>query len=95
MTRRDASWAIFRAAAVAGGPEFFSAWARAAETVSPHDHAHASGAPPDPHDWKAYQPKFFSNEEFRDLETFSAILIPTDDTPGARKPSWRVLSILL
>lgn len=85
MTRRDASWAILKTATVAGGPEFFSAWTRAAEAVTTHDHAHASSAPPDPHDWKAYQPKFFSNEEFRNLETFSATLIPTDDTPGARE----------
>ncbi len=86
MTRRDASWAILKAAAIAGGPEFFSAWARAAAKAgSAHDHTHASGTPPDPHDWKAYQPRFFSNEEFRDLETFSAILIPTDETPGARE----------
>ena len=83
MTRRDASWAILRAAAVAGGPEFFAAWARAAAIA--HDHAHASDAPPDPHDWKAYQPKFFSAEDFRNLEAFSAILIPTDETPGARE----------
>jgi len=85
VTRRDASWAIVKAATVAGGLEFFTAWSQAAEAVSIHDHAHALGAPPDPYPWKTYQPKFFSKEEFLDLETFSAILIPTDDTPGARE----------
>ncbi len=84
MTRRDASWSILKAASIAGGREFFTAWAKA-DSMSPRGHWHAAGAPPDPHDWNAYQPKFFSKEDFRNLETFSAILIPTDDTPGARE----------
>ena len=53
--------------------------------MSGHDHSHSSDAPPDPHNWHDYQPKFFSTDDFRNLETFSAILIPTDDTPGARE----------
>lgn len=78
MTRRDASWMILRAAAVAGSGAFFSSWLNAA-------HGHGSSAPPDPHNWAAYKPKFFSQEDFRNLEAFSAVLIPTDDTPGARE----------
>jgi hypothetical protein len=78
MTRRDANWMILRAAAVAGGSEFFSSWLRAA-------HGSGSSAPPDPHNWAAYKPKFFSEEDFRNLEAFTAVLIPTDDTPGARE----------
>jgi hypothetical protein len=31
-----------------------------------------------------YQPKFFDKDDFAALEAFTAILIPTDDTPGAR-----------
>src|SRR5438270_898095 len=85
MTRRDASWAILKAATIAGGREFFTAWAKAAESMGTHAHSQASGAPPDPHNWSAHEPKSFSKEEFRDLETFSSILIPTDDTPGARE----------
>ncbi|MGA8026892.1 MAG: gluconate 2-dehydrogenase subunit 3 family protein [Bryobacteraceae bacterium] len=81
MTRRDASWMILRAASVAGASEFFSSWVRAA----PHGHGADSIAPPDPHDWNSYQPKFFPPEDFRSLDIFSAILIPTDDTPGARE----------
>ncbi len=75
---------ILRATAVAGGSEFFSGWLSAAQTRA---HAHGSGvkAPPDPHDWAAYKPQFFSPEDFRNLDTFTAILIPTDDTPGARE----------
>jgi hypothetical protein len=47
-----------------------------------HRHTAAS---PDPHDWNAYQAKFFSPEEFGWLDAFTAILIPTDETPGARE----------
>ena len=33
----------------------------------------------------AAPPKFFSTAEFQKLETFTTILIPTDDTPGAKE----------
>jgi hypothetical protein len=69
---------ILQAAAVAGGGEFFSGWLRAA-------HSHASNAPPDPHNWATYKPRFFSQEDFQNLDAFTAVLIPTDDTPGARE----------
>ena len=32
-----------------------------------------------------YEPKFFDTEDFAALDAFTAILIPTDDTPGARE----------
>jgi hypothetical protein len=80
VTRRDAAWAIARAAAVASGGEFFGEWMRAAET-----HSHSSFAPPEPDRWTNYQPKFFSAPEFKTLDTFTAILIPSDETPGARE----------
>ena len=32
-----------------------------------------------------YQPKFFDSEDFAALEAFTEILIPTDETPGARE----------
>jgi gluconate 2-dehydrogenase gamma chain len=32
-----------------------------------------------------YRPQFFSAEDFAALESFTEILIPTDDTPGARE----------
>jgi hypothetical protein len=32
-----------------------------------------------------YQPKFFTPEDFTALQSFTEILIPTDDTPGARE----------
>lgn len=32
-----------------------------------------------------YEPKFFDPEDFAALESFTEILIPTDDSPGARE----------
>jgi Gluconate 2-dehydrogenase subunit 3 len=80
ITRRDAAWAILRAAAVIGGQEFFSDWTRAAQVVN-----HSSHAPPEPDRFTSYKPSFFSAEDFRNLDAFTAILIPSDDTPGARE----------
>jgi hypothetical protein len=42
-------------------------------------------APPDPGLLKNYQPKFFTADDFAALDALTAILIPTDDTPGARE----------
>lgn len=84
MTRRDAGWMILRAAAAAGGSEFFSGWLGAAQAKA-HAHGSGSNAPPDPHNWTAYKPQFFAQEDFHNLDEFTAILIPTDDTPGARE----------
>lgn len=77
VSRRDVLDLAIRAAALPGGAEFFSAWLRAAD-----DHQHA---PPEPSLLRDYQPKFFPPEDFRALQAFTEILIPTDETPGARE----------
>ena len=85
QSRRDFVDLVFRAAALPGAAEFFSAWARAA---SPHEHGSSSpgsSAPPEPPLLRNYQPKFFAAEDFEALRAFTEILIPTDDTPGARE----------
>jgi hypothetical protein len=79
MTRRDAHWLILRAATTAGAATFLAPWLKANQS-----HVHNT-APPDPHDWSSYRPKFFSAEEFQWLDSFTAILIPSDETPGARE----------
>jgi Gluconate 2-dehydrogenase subunit 3 len=66
LTRRDLAWIVTRAAAAAGGQQFFSRWLRAAQDESA-------------------QPKFFDSIGFRIVTAFTEILIPTDDTPGARE----------
>jgi hypothetical protein len=81
MTRRDASWLIARAAAVVGGSAFFEQWLLAAQPA----HGMHSAAPLDPHDWAVYRPKFFAQEEYKVLDIFTGILIPSDETPGARE----------
>jgi hypothetical protein len=77
-TRRQ----LLRLAAVAvtlpGAADFLAPWLRA----QTHDQHYA---PPDPGLLKDYQPRFFAADDFAALEAFTAILIPTDDTPGARE----------
>lgn len=79
MTRRDLTSLILRAISTTAGAEFFTAWSQT------HPHSPNSEAPPEPDRWSSYQPKFFSPEEFTILDVFTAILIPTDETPGARE----------
>ena len=74
-------WAV-RAAATPAGIAFFSDWSKAAQ---PHVHAAGSTAPPQQLTFANYQPQFFSKEDFEALRLFTEILIPTDDTPGARE----------
>jgi glucoside 3-dehydrogenase (cytochrome c) hitch-hiker subunit len=78
MTRREASWLIARATATIAGQSFFPDWLAAG-------HDMRSGAPPEPDRWTNYKPQFFSAQELASLDAFTAILIPTDETPGARE----------
>jgi hypothetical protein len=81
LSRRDLIDMSLRAAAAVGGAEFFGAWLRQGAA---HQHA-PSLAPPEPALLRNYQPKFFSAEDFEALQAFTEILIPTDETPGARE----------
>src|SRR5438105_12620493 len=79
-TRRDLIDLALRAAALPGAAEFFSEWLQAAD-----EHSHGSTAPPEPPLLRNYKPQFFGPEDFEALEAFTEILIPTDETPGARE----------
>jgi len=79
MTRRSLLDLAVRAAVTPAGMEFFAAWRLAAQE---HNHPNA---PPEPAILRDYQPQFFSPEDFEALQSFTEILIPTDDTPGARE----------
>lgn len=81
-TRRDLLDLAVSAAALSGGAEFFGGWLKAAQ-----DHHSADGrtAPPEPPFLRDYRPKFFDRDDFEALQAFTEILIPTDDTPGARE----------
>jgi hypothetical protein len=81
LTRRELIDLAVRAAALPGAATFFSAWFSAgarAQTVNVY-------APPEPPLLRSYQPKFFAPDDFAALQAFTEILIPTDDTPGARE----------
>jgi hypothetical protein len=86
MTRRDVSWTITRAFATAAAQPFLSEWLQSAQTAA-HTYAHRGGisAPPEPDRWSGYKPGFFSPAQFKMLDQFTAILIPSDETPGARE----------
>lgn len=78
MTRRDVNWLVARAGATVAGQAFLQPWLASA-------HAAHDTAPPEADRWLNYQPQFFSSEEFRLIDQFTALLIPTDETPGARE----------
>lgn len=70
-----------RAAATPAGVEFFAKWSKAAA----QHHQMNSSAPPEPPTMRDYHPQFFTPEDFEALESLTVILIPTDETPGARE----------
>lgn len=81
LSRRDLLEMAGRAAALPGAAAFFSTWL----------HADAGGQhsgftpPPEPPLLRDYQPVFFDRTDFDALRAFTEILVPTDDTPGARE----------
>src|SRR5687767_7928412 len=82
LSRRELLELAARAAALPGAAQFFSAWLSADR----QDQQPASSyAPPQPPFLRDYKPKFFAPEDFAALQTFTEILIPSDDTPGARE----------
>src|SRR5579863_6238788 len=86
--RRELLNLAVRAAALPGGAQFMAAFLKGADE---HDHSGHSAqpgqktAPPELPLLRDYRPKFFNPQEFTALQAFTEILIPTDDTPGARE----------
>jgi hypothetical protein len=81
LSRRDLLEMALRAAALPGGAAFFSTWLRA-DTGPPHP---GPIAPPEPPLLRDYQPAVFDLRDFDALQAFTEILIPTDESPGARE----------
>jgi glucoside 3-dehydrogenase (cytochrome c) hitch-hiker subunit len=81
LSRRDLLDMALRAAALPGAAPFFSAWLRAGGSLQ----RAGSAAPPEPPLLRDYRPQFFDRSDFDALQAFTEILIPTDDTPGARE----------
>ena len=81
LSRRDLLDLAVRAMALPGAASFFSSWfAAAASAQTPQ-----LNAPPEPPLLRDYRPQFFGPDDFSALQAFTEILIPTDDTPGARE----------
>ncbi len=81
MQRRTLLECAVRLLALPAGSTFLSSWSQAAQ-----EHQHSStGAPPQPPLLAAYRPNFFSPQDFEALSAFTELLIPTDETPGARE----------
>lgn len=78
VTRRHLIDLAIRAAALPASAAFFSEWLSA-------QHNQPSAAPPEPSYLSNYQPQFFNSHDFEALQAFTEILIPTDETPGARE----------
>jgi hypothetical protein len=79
LTRRHVLQLAAYALALPGAATFFGTWLEAASQ-------HVMGSqPPEPPLLRDYQPKFFDAADFAALQAITAILIPTDDTPGARE----------
>jgi Gluconate 2-dehydrogenase subunit 3 len=72
-------WAI-RVSATPPGIHFLSHWIQGAQSHSAPAHP---GSLSEDDFLATYQPRFFSPRDFQALESFTEILIPTDETPGA------------
>jgi hypothetical protein len=79
-TRRHVLQLAAYALALPGASAFFGAWLEASSQQHP-----MGAQPPEPPLLRDYQPKFFDAPDFEALQAFTAILIPTDDTPGAHE----------
>lgn len=79
LTRRDLLQLAAYALALPAAADFFGAWLHAAPQ------SHRMAAPPEPPLLRDYRPAFFDAADFEALQAFTEILIPTDDTPGARE----------
>jgi Gluconate 2-dehydrogenase subunit 3 len=81
LTRRDLLDLALCAAALPNAAEFFASWFKAGDG----QRSSRQDAPPESPLLRNYQPKFFASDDFAALQAFTEILIPTDDTPGARE----------
>jgi|tagenome__1003787_1003787.scaffolds.fasta_scaffold20988105_2 hypothetical protein len=82
LSRRTLLESVIRISSLPAGMAFFAEWTKAAQQ---HQHATGSPAPKDTSELANYQPQFFGPEDFAALQSFTEILIPTDETPGARE----------
>ena len=83
IERREVLRILTLAAAASQFPGF-KVWAFAHDHSSDEPHAHAiQPKPASPNE--AYKPQFFTPEEYHLVARLTELIIPTDDTPGARE----------
>lgn len=82
LTRRRLVHLLAYASTLPASANFLADWLQAADHNTTHPAVNAP--PPEPDLWRNYQPGFFNREDYDALAALTEILIPTDDTPGAR-----------
>ncbi len=80
-TRREMMGLLAGIAAAPAAARFLTAWLEAAPQ---HRHVPQTLSATAPAVLRDYRPQFFDPGDFRALQAFTDILIPADDTPGAR-----------
>lgn len=68
--------------ALPGAADYFINWLRQAAPEADHS---GHKAPSEPVFLNGYQPRFFDASDFEALESLCSLLIPTDETPGAKE----------
>jgi hypothetical protein len=81
ISRRTLLDSAIHLACLPAGIAFFAAWTQAAQ----HDHGSSAPGPEDATQFENYKPQFFAPDDFEALQSFTEILIPTDETPGAKE----------
>ncbi len=82
LQRRTLLECAVRLLSVPVGSAFLSTWSQAAQG---HQHGGTGAIPAQPPILSGYRPQFFAPDDFEALSAFTELLIPTDDTPGARE----------
>ncbi len=83
LSRRDVGTLLAKVFSTAAAQNFLSGWLAAADQN--HVHSADNHAPPEADRWTGYKLRFFTAKEFKNLDAYTAVLIPTDETPGARE----------
>jgi len=83
-TRRSALKYLGLLGASVAGREFLAGWLPAGSVANGVRRAHRHGDPGQ-ETRSAYTAQFFNPAEFRTVETLTEMVLPSDDTPGARE----------
>src|SRR5919206_4817412 len=84
IERRDVLRILALAATASQFPGFKN-WAFAHDHADDEEHLHAIQSKPAATQGEAYKPQFFTADEYRLLSRLAELIIPTDETPGARE----------